>query len=131
MDSHGKIGLDEKELVTDLHVETFADIFQLRTIMHVNFYSAFLMVSTAFMVAHQRLLFIYDVLESKVVKRIDFPADIVRLQRIEVRDGVYNVLAILASGAICLMTNEDEEYMVPNGWRLDDDRKIQLPGMPV
>lgn len=131
LDSHGKIGLDEKELVENLHVDTFEEIFQLRTIMHVNFYSTFIMVSTAFMVAHQRLLFIYDVLEGKVVKRIDFPADIVRLQRVEVRDGVFNILAILANGALCMMVNEDEEYMAPNDWRVDEDRKIKLSGTPV
>ena len=131
LDSHGKIGLDEKELVENLHVEQFEDIFQLRTIMHVNFYRAQLMVSTAFMVAHRRLLFIYDVLLNKVVKKLEFSSDIIKLQRAEVIEGVFNVLAVMDNGAISILVNNDEEYMTPTGWNVDASLSTQLPGKPV
>ena len=94
----------------------------MRTILNVNFYSAQMMVSTAFMVAHNKILFIYDVLNSKIVKRIDFTSQVIKLQRIEVRKGVYNVLAIMENGQIIWLVNSDADYQEPEGWKIDVSR---------
>ena len=82
----------------------------------MNFYSAYLMVSTSFIIAHNDKVFIYNLFLNEISKVFTYPNKIERLFRIEKTIGMYDVAIILKDGSIHHIENKGKYFMNPAKW---------------
>lgn len=126
LDDNGKIGLNQKKKV-QASVTDFEDYFQMKLVNHVNFYSSFCMIGTSFIVAHHNKVFVYHVKDEEVVCFFEFDSPVVKLFRIELSEGVYNVIVLLKNG-VKILHNTDSHYLQPSKWEKNEQYEGSLEG---
>eukprot|EP00347_Sterkiella_histriomuscorum_P021861 403332513 len=129
LDWNGRIGLDVAEQFDQQSIFSFENIFQQMISEKVNFFHTSALINTSFFIAHNNLIYMYDIIRKCWNKNpyiCELP--ILKLFRCEKEPGLYNIGVMLEDGSFDIIENSDFQSLKTTDWThcsFDDKPKIQ------
>lgn len=96
----------------------------------MNFYQTSCLINTSFLVAHDRHIFIYDIIKEEWVNKFTFGQKVLKVFRNEKYPGIFNLGILYSDGTFGLLENDDYKSFRPDKWCFVENKHHRIDGKP-